>query len=159
MALRLKGGVLGRRSLGHYTNVPPLTYEGLLPPPDRRVNDHWQSTISAAGWSLPTTDLTQVAGQSVAGPSQTPDDPYDFLRAFDTILLTDDSGSMSGPNWHEARNALARITPICTSNDADGMTFTSLTTRKAIQMSRRRLLWNGNSRMCGRQKRHPRAKD
>lgn len=49
------------------------------------------------------------------------DDPYAFLTTFDTILLIDDSGSMAGALWNEARNALATITPLCTAHDADGI--------------------------------------
>lgn len=49
------------------------------------------------------------------------DDPYSFLRTFDTIFLIDDSGSMAGSNWRETGKALEAITPICTSRDADGI--------------------------------------
>lgn len=49
------------------------------------------------------------------------DDAYSFLRSFDTVFLIDDSGSMAGSRWREAADALATITPICTSHDADGV--------------------------------------
>lgn len=49
------------------------------------------------------------------------DDAYSFLRSFDTVFLIDDSGSMAGSRWREAAEALATITPICTSHDADGI--------------------------------------
>ncbi|KAF2124852.1 hypothetical protein P153DRAFT_379433 [Dothidotthia symphoricarpi CBS 119687] len=49
------------------------------------------------------------------------DDPYAFLKTFDTIFLIDDSGSMAGRSWHETETALETITPICTARDADGI--------------------------------------
>ena len=49
------------------------------------------------------------------------DDQYAFLRTFDTIFLIDDSSSMAGRSWHETAAALAAITPICTTHDADGI--------------------------------------
>jgi hypothetical protein len=49
------------------------------------------------------------------------DDPYDFLKDFDTIFLIDDSGSMAGRSWRETSEALEIITPICTQRDADGI--------------------------------------
>lgn len=48
-------------------------------------------------------------------------DPYGFLANFDTVFLIDDSGSMTGRNWTEAREALASITDICTRYDRDGI--------------------------------------
>ena len=49
------------------------------------------------------------------------DDPFAFLRDFDTIFLIDDSGSMYGERWNQTRKALEAIVPICTSHDADGI--------------------------------------
>lgn len=57
------------------------------------------------------------------------DSPYAFLTEFDTIFLIDDSGSMNGRNWHETRQALAAITPICTAYDADGIDIYFLNNR------------------------------
>jgi len=48
-------------------------------------------------------------------------DPYSFLRSFDTIFLIDDSGSMAGSRWRETSKALETIAPICTARDADGI--------------------------------------
>jgi hypothetical protein len=49
------------------------------------------------------------------------EDPYDFLRTFDTVFLIDDSSSMLGPSWRETAEALGIIAPICTQRDADGI--------------------------------------
>ena len=49
------------------------------------------------------------------------DDPYAFLSSFDTVFLIDDSGSMAGGLWRETKEALQRITPICTAHDQDGI--------------------------------------
>lgn len=61
------------------------------------------------------------AATSATAPSSTADDPYSFLRTFDTIFLIDDSGSMAGRSWRETGKALEAITPICTQRDADGI--------------------------------------
>lgn len=49
------------------------------------------------------------------------DDPFDFLRVFDTIFLIDDSYSMTGSSWREVADVLKSITPICAERDADGI--------------------------------------
>lgn len=48
-------------------------------------------------------------------------DPYAFLKTFDTVFVIDDSGSMAGRSWRETGKALEMITPICTQRDADGI--------------------------------------
>lgn len=67
-------------------------------------------------------------------------DPYSFLRQFDTVFLVDDSGyvnstpglspetvtycfssSMAGSRWKETSRAVETIAPICTSYDSDGI--------------------------------------
>ncbi|KAF2185380.1 hypothetical protein K469DRAFT_576572, partial [Zopfia rhizophila CBS 207.26] len=53
--------------------------------------------------------------------ASTADNPYAFLKTFDTIFLIDDSGSMAGRSWRETGKALETITPICTTHDADGI--------------------------------------
>lgn len=64
------------------------------------------------------SDISSAPASNVEGEA---DDPYAFLRSFDTIFLIDDSGSMAGHNWRETGKALETITPICTSRDADGI--------------------------------------
>jgi len=58
-------------------------------------------------------------------PSMNPalgaDDPYQFLRDFDTVILVDDSGSMSGGRWNQTAAALSTIVPIVTYYDSDGI--------------------------------------
>ncbi|KAK3344680.1 hypothetical protein B0H65DRAFT_182458 [Neurospora tetraspora] len=49
------------------------------------------------------------------------DDPYAFLSIFDTVFLIDDSGSMIGQRWSEARDAIAAIAPVCVAHDKDGI--------------------------------------
>ena len=56
-----------------------------------------------------------------APPPSDVEDPYEFLREFDTIFLVDDSGSMAGSNWTETSRALCSIAPVCTSRDEDGI--------------------------------------
>ncbi|KAI1648911.1 uncharacterized protein F4817DRAFT_47851 [Daldinia loculata] len=50
----------------------------------------------------------------------TPDDPYAFLKHFDTIFLIDDSKSME-KHWGEVGMLLEKIAPICTERDPNGV--------------------------------------
>ena len=54
-------------------------------------------------------------------PNNDEEDKFAFLRDFDTVILIDDSGSMSGPRWSETRDALKALLPIVTKRDADGI--------------------------------------
>jgi len=54
-------------------------------------------------------------------PAPGADDPYAFLKTFDTVILVDDSGSMSGARWTQTAQALSSIIPIVTYYDADGI--------------------------------------
>ncbi|KAL5412654.1 hypothetical protein PMIN03_004127 [Paraphaeosphaeria minitans] len=58
--------------------------------------------------------------QPSIGPA-TDDDPYAFLRSFDTVFLIDDSGSMAGSRWNQVEQALSVIAPICAERDEDGI--------------------------------------
>ncbi|KAL5398830.1 hypothetical protein PMIN03_012744 [Paraphaeosphaeria minitans] len=64
--------------------------------------------------------LTSTSRQPPMGPA-TDDDPYAFLRNFDTIFLIDDSGSMAGSRWSQVEQALTVIAPICAERDEDGI--------------------------------------
>lgn len=50
-------------------------------------------------------------------------DPYAFLRKFDTVFLIDDSGSMAGSRWRETCNALSQLLDIVLEYDEDGVDF------------------------------------
>jgi uncharacterized protein YegL len=49
------------------------------------------------------------------------EDPYAFLRQFNTVLIIDDSGSMAGRSWRETSQALNQLLPIIVARDADGI--------------------------------------
>jgi uncharacterized protein YegL len=68
--------------------------------------------------SYMTTNQPNMAASASSAPGE---DPYAFLKTFDTIFLIDDSGSMAGRSWREVEEALKLITPICASHDADGI--------------------------------------
>ncbi|THU91883.1 hypothetical protein K435DRAFT_758648 [Dendrothele bispora CBS 962.96] len=44
-----------------------------------------------------------------------------MLAKFDTIIILDDSGSMAGKSWEEARNALAALAKIASKYDENGI--------------------------------------
>ncbi|KAJ5519796.1 von Willebrand factor type A [Penicillium fimorum] len=49
------------------------------------------------------------------------DSQFAFLGQFHTIFLVDDSSSMRGALWQEAREAIAAIAPVCTKYDKEGI--------------------------------------
>ncbi|KAK4863970.1 hypothetical protein LT330_010325 [Penicillium expansum] len=49
------------------------------------------------------------------------DSQYAFLGEFHTIFLVDDSSSMRGELWEEAKDAIAAIAPVCTKYDSEGI--------------------------------------
>lgn len=92
--------------------------------------------------------------QQITLADQGENDPFHFLRSFDTVFvslkdttifdahnltsrhcltshwqLIDDSGSMAGSRWTETRDALKTITPTCTAYDADGIDIFFLNSR------------------------------
>ncbi|KAF2203096.1 hypothetical protein GQ43DRAFT_470321 [Delitschia confertaspora ATCC 74209] len=71
----------------------------------------------------PGPRAAELAGTPIphAAASSDDNDPYEFLKTFDTVFLIDDSGSMAGRSWRETAKALETITPICTARDADGI--------------------------------------
>lgn len=94
----------------------------------------------------PTYTASQASSAPISyDPPMAPvtdDDPYAFLRSFDTIFLIDDSGSMAGSRWKEVTGALELIAPICAARDENGVdvwflnnqrVFTNLRTASAIQ--------------------------
>jgi hypothetical protein len=80
------------------------------PPPYENTNDGKPSADGHSNQSFPT--LASVTGDN---------DEYAFLRQFDTVIVVDDSSSMSGALWKEVDEALQAITPICTARDKDGV--------------------------------------
>ncbi|KAG8956736.1 hypothetical protein FRC04_000214 [Tulasnella sp. 424] len=49
------------------------------------------------------------------------EDPLELLRRYDTVIIVDDSTSMEGPLWYEARDALAGIAEVAARYDLDGI--------------------------------------
>ncbi|KAI2628509.1 hypothetical protein GGR54DRAFT_346979 [Hypoxylon sp. NC1633] len=50
----------------------------------------------------------------------TPEDPYRFLKHFDTVILIDDSAEMER-YWGQVGTLLEKIAPICTERDRNGI--------------------------------------
>ncbi|KNG45297.1 von willebrand factor [Stemphylium lycopersici] len=79
------------------------------------------STNEAPPAYTPKSGLDAAAISPPLATTTSDDDPYAFLKTFDTVFLIDDSGSMIGRSWRETQEALQTITPICTSHDEDGI--------------------------------------
>lgn len=54
----------------------------------------------------------------------------EYLRKYDSSFLVDDSGSMAGPRWDEARKALIDISNEALQYDADGISLQFLNSQK-----------------------------
>lgn len=95
------------------------------PPPAYSVYPTQPSQSTAFSPARTTTNTTDV------------DSPFAFLGQFDTIFLIDDSGSMTGRNWQETRQALSAISPIITEHDSDGIDIYFLNHRNHRNQSAR----------------------
>ncbi|KAI0751078.1 hypothetical protein C8Q80DRAFT_1307944 [Daedaleopsis nitida] len=49
------------------------------------------------------------------------DNALDLLRGYNTVIIVDDSGSMAGSRWKEARSALGMLASLAAEYDADGI--------------------------------------
>jgi len=49
------------------------------------------------------------------------EDPLEYLRRYDVVCVVDDSSSMEGALWYEARDALSGIADVAARYDADGV--------------------------------------
>ncbi|KAI0921183.1 hypothetical protein AcV5_001140 [Taiwanofungus camphoratus] len=54
----------------------------------------------------------------------------DILKRYNTVIIVDDSGSMEGSRWLEAREALAALADIASKYDADGIDVCFLNSKK-----------------------------
>ncbi|CCM01741.1 uncharacterized protein FIBRA_03807 [Fibroporia radiculosa] len=61
----------------------------------------------------------------------------DTLRKYNTVIIVDDSGSMQGERWREARDALAPLADIASKYDADGVDVCFLNDKHSSETVRR----------------------
>lgn len=59
------------------------------------------------------------------------EDPLLLLKKYDTVIIVDDSASMAGPLWFEARFALAGVAELAGKYDTDGIDVHFLNDRRA----------------------------
>ncbi|KAK3304005.1 uncharacterized protein B0T15DRAFT_535221 [Chaetomium strumarium] len=121
---------------------PPPPYSAIAPTADAGASS------SAANPSItinnaPVPDRAPSPAPSYSSarsdPSITsPEDPYAFLSAFDTIFLVDDSASMQGASWRETKEAIRAIAPTCTAHDENGIDVYFLNARNTSNSSNTR---------------------
>lgn len=97
--------------------------------PPRRPMSSNNPFSDAPSDAPPAYSAAPATQQAAPAGDQGENDPFHFLRTFDTVFLIDDSGSMAGSRWNETRDALKTITPICTNYDADGIDIYFLNSR------------------------------
>ncbi|BFZ60462.1 hypothetical protein YB2330_001498 [Saitoella coloradoensis] len=61
------------------------------------------------------------------------EDPYTFLRTFDTAFLIDDSGSMAGSRWRQTALALQQVVTKVVNYDDDGIDIYFLNSREVAR--------------------------
>lgn len=117
-----------RNSASRDSGLAPFSYPGPFDsasPATRRPNSSSMNPFSSNRDAPPAYTPGPAQNAPAVYPAPTTDieedDPYDFLRSFDTVFLIDDSGSMAGRSWKETGKALEVIAPICTKRDADGI--------------------------------------
>ncbi|EEQ27148.1 hypothetical protein McanMca71_005284 [Microsporum canis] len=94
--------------------------KGSPPPTTASVSPHLEPP--PAYTPVSTTSATAPSCSASESPITASSDQADsFLSQFDTVFLIDDSASMHGASWQATENALAKIAPICTARDKDGV--------------------------------------
>ncbi|CAG8909760.1 unnamed protein product [Penicillium egyptiacum] len=99
---------------------------------ERKAGTTTKSTPTHYPWSRghtnsssdlpPPYEESQVPTIKISAPEEPESDSqYAFLGEFHTIFLVDDSSSMRGELWQEAKEAIAAIAPVCTKYDSEGI--------------------------------------
>lgn len=78
--------------------------------------------VSTAGSSSYAPPPAPPPGHISAGLANLPRrDPFEILASYDTVILVDDSGSMAGGRWREAKAALMEVAETASAYDRDGI--------------------------------------
>lgn len=93
------------------TNTPGAQQTIYAPPPGPPPGHISTTTPGSRGPIGRTLSLTHHGGE----------DPLDMLRNYDTAILVDDSGSMAGGRWREAKKALMDVAEQAAIYDKDGI--------------------------------------
>ncbi|KAI0331305.1 hypothetical protein GY45DRAFT_1345436 [Cubamyces sp. BRFM 1775] len=87
------------------------------------------ATTSAAGQGMTFEERAQYLRQPMR--QNTIEDALETLRKYNTVIIVDDSGSMSkGGLWTEARDALAALADVASKYDTDGIDVCFLNNKK-----------------------------
>lgn len=105
-----KSSFAGHKAGGSYQSAPP---------------PYTTSAISPTPWS-PQNDAEARAAARIAYLRQplradSLEDALETLRSYDTIIIMDDSSSMAGSLWREAKQALATLADVAGQYDANGV--------------------------------------
>lgn len=91
------------------------------------------SSMQAPGPARTIEQLsTPTALTQPKAPLQFPtgEDPLDMLHDFDTVFLVDDSTSMAGERWNQARAALMEVAEVAARYDDDGVDIYFLNSKR-----------------------------
>ncbi|KAK4239041.1 collagen alpha-5 chain [Achaetomium macrosporum] len=140
--------------------APPSSKLGPSDPPPPPYSEIAPAVAGPGSAPNPTITINNPPGRAPSpAPSYSsarsdpnitsPEDPYAFLSAFDTIFLVDDSASMQGASWRETKEALRAIAPICTAHDENGIDVYFLNARNTNNSHRRTSRFGSSSFASG----------
>jgi len=115
-------------SVPNYPSLPPVpeSQAGLQSIPrssrDRTHHHHRHHSQDPKlpNTTAPATELRALRRSSTKRLS-TVENALELLRKYNTVLIVDDSNSMSGTLWLEARDALAALAEVAAKYDTDGI--------------------------------------
>jgi len=103
------------------TNTHPSARLGSAKPPPPAPRQPVGPTPLPTPTYAPPPPPSDGDTDNTTGALTEDEDPLNRLREWDTVLLIDDSGSMAGSRWTEAKELLEELVPILTTYDADGI--------------------------------------
>ncbi|KAI0353131.1 hypothetical protein OH77DRAFT_1427924 [Trametes cingulata] len=87
------------------------------------------ATSSRAGQAMPSEERAEYLRRPMR--QNTIEDALETLRKYNTVIIVDDSGSMTkGDRWKEAREALAALADVASKYDTDGIDVCFLNSNK-----------------------------
>ncbi|WWC65789.1 uncharacterized protein I303_108411 [Kwoniella dejecticola CBS 10117] len=122
------------------TDSPPSTASASRTPPSRistNTSNGNTNTVTSTnanantnGYAIPKPPAYTPTSPVDGFRDKSGEDPLEILKEYDTVLLIDDSSSMKGRRWNEARTSLMGVADIAARYDQDGIDVRFLNSRK-----------------------------
>ncbi|RPA78461.1 hypothetical protein BJ508DRAFT_416554 [Ascobolus immersus RN42] len=116
------------------TAISTMNTEPSEPPPP--YNSHPPKKVSTFECKLDRPGAGKIVVPGVDSLGETME-RLEQLKTFDIAVLVDDSGSMAGRRWEEARKAITTLAPFLAQFDQDGLDLYFLNARPSWASSRK----------------------